>query len=159
MWTTTTIAGRPADVFTPADRPRFVLLFLTDFDGQTLRENPVWTELLNSNRLVCICPDGGESWWASKICPSFDPSKSAEQYFLNDLIPSVIKQFEVPSNAIAFAGIGAGGQGALRLAFKYPDRLRVAGSLNAAIDHYELYGRGTCLDAMYPSREHCRQDG
>jgi hypothetical protein len=32
-------------------------------------------------------------------------------------------------------------------------------ALEASLDHYELYGRGTALDDMYPSREHCRQDG
>jgi S-formylglutathione hydrolase len=159
MWTTTTIGGRPADVFTPADRPRSVLLFLPDLDGQTLRDNAVWTDLLNRDRLACVCPDGGESWWGDKICPSFNAVQSGERYFLDEVVPWAVNQFRVPANAMALAGIGAGGQGALRFAFKYPDRFRTVATLNAAIDHYELYGRGTCLDEMYPSREHCRQDG
>lgn len=159
MWEVTTIGGRPADVFAPAGRPRFVLLFLPDLDGVTLRDNPVWTPLLTSERLAGVCPDGGESWWADRVCPSFDPAKTAERYLLDDVLPWAADRFGVPANGIALAGVGAGGQGVLRLGLKYPDRFRAVGSLEGAIDYYELYGRGTALDDMYPSREHCRQDG
>jgi S-formylglutathione hydrolase FrmB len=153
------VGGRPAEVIEPADRPRFVLLFLADIDGITLRDNAIWTSLLNAHRMAAVCIDGGESWWSNRICPSFDPNRSAEQYLLDDVVPWTLKQFNVPANAIALAGAGAGGQGALRFGFKHPDRFRTVASLNGSIDHYELFGRGTCLDEMYPSREHCRQDG
>jgi S-formylglutathione hydrolase len=158
-WNTITIGGRSADVFTPADRPRFVLVFLADIDGVTPRDNAEWTKLLAANRMACVCPDGGESWWSSRICTSFDAEKNAEQYLIDDVISWAMGHFQLPANAVALAGIGAGGQGALRIAFRYPERFRVVASLAGAIDHYELYGRGTALDEMYPSREHCRQDG
>ncbi len=157
MWASTTIEARSADVFTPADRARFVLIFLADIDGVTLRESAVWTALLNEHRLACVCPDGGESWWSSRVCSSFDARKSAEAYFLEEVVPWATKHFGTTN--IALAGVGVGGQGALRFGFKYPDRFRVASSLGGSVDHYELYGRGTALDVMYPSREHCRQDG
>jgi S-formylglutathione hydrolase len=159
MWTSQNIGGRSADVFTPADRPRFVLVFLSDVDGVTLRDNAAWTPLLASNRVACVCPEGSEPWWSSRLCPSFEATVSAERHLLDQVMPWTLGHFHLPANSIAIGGIGAGGQGALRLAFKHPDRFRVAASLNGAIDHYELYGRGTCLDEMYPSREHCRQDG
>lgn len=156
MWKQSTIGGRLAEVFTPADRPRFVLLYLTDIDGRVPHQ---WSVHLSSNRLACVALDGGESWWSSRICPSFDPTRSAEEYLLGDVLPWTAAHFGLPANAISLAGFGAGGQGALRLAFKYPDLFRVVASQNGSIDHYELFGRGTRLDEMYPSREHCRQDG
>ncbi len=159
MWTTLDIGGRPADVFTPVDRPRFVLLFLADWNGKTLSGNSVWTSLLAANRFACVCPDGAQSWWSSRVCTAFDPTRSGERYFLDNVVPWSMNQFRAAENAIALTGVGMGGQGALRFAFKYPKQFRVVASMNAAIDHYELYGRGTCLDEMYPSREHCRQDG
>jgi S-formylglutathione hydrolase FrmB len=159
MWTLETIGGRSADVFTPADRPRFVLLFLPDLDDATLRNNDAWTTQLAANRIACVCPHGGESWWSNRICPSFDVAKSAERFLLDDVVPWTCERFQVSDRSIALAGVGGGGQGALRIAFKYPNRLRAVVSLSGAIDQYELYGRGTCLDEMYPSREHCRQDG
>jgi S-formylglutathione hydrolase len=159
VWETVDIGGRSADVYRPAGRPRFVLAFLPDLDDATVRDNPTWTALLEANRLGCVCPTGGESWWASRICPVFDSKKSGEAYLFDDVLPWALDRFGVRANAVALAGVGAGGQGALRLGFKYPERLRTVASLGGSIDHYELYGRGTCLDEMYPSREHCRQDG
>ena len=159
MWETSAIGGRSADVYTPADRPRFVLVFLPDLDDVTLRDNPAWTGLLAADRLACVCPTGGESWWSARVCPSLDPGRSGEAYLLTDVLPWAVDRFGVRPTAVALAGVGAGGQGALRLGFKYPDRFRAVASLGGSIDHYEVYGRGTCLDEMYPSREHVRQDG
>src|SRR4051812_39125291 len=153
------IAGRPADVFTPAGRPRFLLVFLPDLDGVTLKDKDVWTGLLEANRLACVCPEGAEAWYSAKVCPTFDPNTSAKSYLLDDVLPAMLKRFALRPAAVALGGVGAGGQGALRLGFKDPDRFRTVASLGGSIDHYELYGRGTCLDDMYPSREHCRQDG
>lgn len=156
---TAIIAGRSVEVLTPADRPRFVLVFLEDIDGVSLRDNATWTALLAANRMATVCVDGAESWWSSRVCASFDPARSAEQYLIEEVIPWTLGHFDLSTNAISLAGVGAGGQGALRLAFKHPDRFRVVASLNGMIDHYELFGRGTCLDEMYRNREDCRQDG
>ena len=159
MWESVAIAGRSADVFAPADRPRFVLVFLPDLDGVSVKDNSAWTALLAANRMACICPDGADGWYSDRLCPTFDPTRSAEAYLLENVLAWARTRFDLRQNAVALAGVGAGGQGALRISFKYPDRFRTVASLGGSIDHYELYGRGTCLDAMYPSREHCRQDG
>jgi S-formylglutathione hydrolase len=83
--------------------------------------------------------------------------KTAAKYVLEDVVPWARVRFGV--SGIGVTGVGAGGQGALRLAFDRPDLFRVVTSLSGAIDHYEVYGQGTSLDEMYPSKEHCRQDG
>jgi S-formylglutathione hydrolase len=51
-----------------------------------------------------------------------------------------------------------GGQGALRLAFKYPESFPVVGAISSAVDYHELYGQGMAIDEMYDSKEQCRQD-
>jgi len=51
-----------------------------------------------------------------------------------------------------------GGQGAIRLGFKYPDQFPVVASIGGAFDFQERFGQGTSLDEMYSSREQCRQD-
>lgn len=159
MWEVQTIGARSADVFTPRDRARFLLLFLSDMDAVTLRDNSTWTAILEANRVAAVCPDGGDSWWADRVCPSFDQSQTAVRHLLDDVVPWAKTRFELSDNAIALAGVGAGGQGALRLAFDQPKLFRAVASLGGSLDHYELYGRGTSLDEMYPTREHCRQDG
>jgi pimeloyl-ACP methyl ester carboxylesterase len=157
MWTHLSIGGHPADVFEP-ENPRFVLVFLSDLDGVRPRGNPVWTSLLAANRCACVCPTGAEAWWLDRVWPPFDPARSPEQYLLDDVIPAVTARYRLPAGAVAVAGVGAGGQGALRLGFRHPDRVRVVAGLGSILDFHEAYGHGTALDDLYPSREHCRQD-
>ena len=44
------------------------------------------------------------------------------------------------------------------MAFKHPDLFPAVAAIAPALDYHELYGRGTPLDAMYDSKEQCRQD-
>lgn len=159
MWTSTTIGGRPADAFGPADRPRFVLVFLSDLDGVTPRDNPVWTALLTAHRFACVCPAGAETWWADRVYPPFDPAVTGERYLLDVVRPWALDHFGLPANAVALAGVGAGGQAAVKFGFKHPRTFRAVAGLGAILDAYEVYGRGTALDEMYANREQCRQDG
>jgi S-formylglutathione hydrolase len=157
MWTHLSIAGRRADLFEP-ETPRFLLVFLSDLDGVTLRDNPVWTNLLAANRMACVSPAGGETWWLDRVWPPFDPVKSGERYLIDDVIPTVLERFRLPANAVALAGVGAGGQGALRLGFRYPKRARAVAGLESILDFQEVHGRGTALDDLFASREQSRQD-
>ena len=106
MWTTTFIGGRPADVFVPADRPRFVLVFLSDLDEVTLRDNPVWTNLLSAHRFACVCPTGAESGGAERVYPPFDPTITGEQYLLDSVMAWATDHFDVGTNAVARRGRG-----------------------------------------------------
>src|SRR5688500_18006896 len=100
MWTQLPIAGRPADVFTPAGRPQFLLVFLSDLDEITPRDNPVWSGLFAAHRFACVCPAGAETWWLDRVWPPFDPAKSAEAYLLDDVIPAALQQFGLPATAV-----------------------------------------------------------
>jgi S-formylglutathione hydrolase len=51
-----------------------------------------------------------------------------------------------------------GGQAALRLAFKHPERFPVVAALAPALEYHELHGQGSPLDEQYDSKEQCRQD-
>jgi S-formylglutathione hydrolase len=51
-----------------------------------------------------------------------------------------------------------GGQGALRLGFKYPRQFPAVAGIASAIDYHQLHGFGYTLDEMYDSKEQCRQD-
>ncbi len=108
---------------------------------------------MESSRFVAICPHGGLSWWSDRICPSFDAEHSAERWLLNDVLTLF-----APELPVMIAGVGMGGQGALRIAFKHPQRFPIVASIDAAIDHYEVYWQLASLSEMYASPEHCRQD-
>jgi S-formylglutathione hydrolase len=158
-WSSATIGNKPADVFEPSQaRPRFGVLFLHDQDGVTLRDDPTYTPLLDAAGLVCVCPFGDRAWWSDRICPTFDPLVSAERYLLDDVVPYFSEGWEIGPRGIGLLGVGMGGQGALRLAFKYPQTFTVVAGIASALDCHELYGQETPLDGMYDSKEQCRQD-
>jgi S-formylglutathione hydrolase len=157
-WTRVLIGGKTADVFDPADRPRFGLLYLHPYGLDSLSDNPVYTRLLAELRLVCVCPHAGRCWWADRPCPEFDPVVTPERHLLEQVLPLFAERWQLAPRAVAMHGISMGGQGALRLAFKHPEVFPVVAATASAIDHHELHGRGTALDDMYDSKEQCRQD-
>jgi S-formylglutathione hydrolase len=160
MWTTLPLGGKPADVFDPdGAKPRFGVLFLHPVGQETLKQNAVYSQLLQAHRVGCVCPAGGYSWWADRICPDYDPTISAERYLLDQVVPFFKERWNLAPPGIALLGISMGGQGALRLAFKHPKTFPVVAGISSAFDYYELHGRGLSIDAMYDSKEQCRQDG
>jgi esterase/lipase superfamily enzyme len=157
-WNTADIAGKPADVYEPAQRPRFGVLHLHDLDRETLRDRPSFSRLFDELRLACVCPHGDSSWWGDRVWPPFDPHVSPEHYLLDQVLPSFQQRWGLGPRSVGVQGIGMGGQGALRLAFKHSERFPVAAALAAALDFHDLYGRGSALDEMYDSKEQARQD-
>jgi S-formylglutathione hydrolase len=157
-WTTTDIAGHPADMYEPANRPRLAVLFLHDLDGQTLRGRTAFTRPFDELGLGCVCPHGGASWWVDRPTPAFAGPLTPERYLLDSVVPYFRERWGIEPRGIGLLGVGMGGQGALRLAFKHPALFAVVAGIASAIDYYELYGRGTPLDDTYDSKEQCRQD-
>jgi S-formylglutathione hydrolase len=51
-----------------------------------------------------------------------------------------------------------GGQGAVRLGLRHPERFPIVASLDGAFDFHEHHSRGTPLDDLYTTREQARQD-
>lgn len=158
-WSPVTIHGHSADVFTPAaDDPKIALLYLHPVGKESLAVDRVFTELLQELGFACCVPHGEQSWWADRICPEFDTILTAEQWLLQHVQPWMKQFWNLSDNAIALAGISMGGQGAIRLGFKYPHVFRAVGSIAGAFEYHRWYGQGTPIDEMYRSKEACRQD-
>ncbi len=159
-WSTVDIAGKPAEILDPPDgrRPRFGVLFLHGYGLETLHDRPAFSRVLEELNLACICPHGQHCWWTDRVCPEFDPKISNERYLLDSVVPYFGERWGLAPPALGLLGISMGGQGALRLAFKYPERFPVVAGISSALDYYELYGQGSTLEMMYTSKEQCRQD-
>lgn len=159
-WTSVDINGKPADVYSPAgtDRPRFAVLHLHPLGLETLRDRPAFTRVFDALGLGCVCPHGQRCWWADRVCPEFDPQLTPEKHLLHNVLPFFKERWGLEPRSIGLQGISMGGQGALRLAFKYPHLFPVAAAISPAFEYHELYGQGTPLDEMYDSKEQCRQD-
>jgi pimeloyl-ACP methyl ester carboxylesterase len=157
-WSQALVAGKAADIYEPPGRPRFGLLYLHGAGLETLCDNPVYTALFAELYLAGVCPHGGRCWWADRLCPEFDPAVTPERYLLDRVVPFLQERWGLAPPCLGVLGIGMGGQGALRLAFKYPQVFPAAAGIASALDYHELHGQGTVLDEMYDSKEQCRQD-
>ncbi len=160
-WTAIDLAGKSADVYDLAPSsagPRFGVLFLHAYDARSLRDQPDFNRFLAEFRLACVCPHAPHTWWADRICPPFDLQLTAERYLLQSVVPYFQQRWGLGTRSLGLLGISMGGQGALRLGFKYPDTFAVVAALASAIEYHELYGQGLPLDEMYDSKEQCRQD-
>jgi Putative esterase len=158
-WTRTDIAGKPAAVFDPGPGALpFALIFLHDESGETPATSPAFTAELRARRLPCVAPHAGRSWWVDRVCPEFDPRLTAERHVLDNVLPWVVAKRKPGPRGVALAGIGMGGQGAVRMGFRDPSAFPIVAGIAGAFDFHDRYGAGTPLDNMYPSREHARQD-
>src|SRR5262249_50250944 len=137
-----TVAGRRVDVYVPGGlTPAAAVLFLHDLDGHI----PSITPLLGELGIAALAPHGGPCWWADRLCPTFDPTRTPERWLLDEVVPFAAAQ-NWPVGGLV--GVGMGGQGALRLAFRHPKTFPAVAAVNAAVDLHDFYGRGTPLDQM-----------
>jgi S-formylglutathione hydrolase len=157
-WITEDVGGKPADVYEPPRRPRFGVLHLHGVGLEALRDRPAFTAAFDELGLACVCPQGHLSWWADRVWLAFDPQITAERYLLEKVLPYFAERWDFRPRSVGIQGISMGGQGALRLAFKYPDTFPVVAAISPALDYHELYGQGFSVDEMYDSKEQCRQD-
>ena len=159
-WQRIEIAGRPADVLEP-DPSRAtsnVVLFLHDFDAQTLRASAAFTAELTRRGLRTVCPIADRCWWTTVPCPDFDATVSPLDFVRESIVPAIGARWQVESTAIGLLGIGMGGQGVLQLAYRWPRAFSSVAAIAPAVDFHNWYGFGLSLDAMFASKEAARQE-
>jgi len=158
-WVTESLEGRRIDVFVPDGEspPEAVVLFLHGHGRILLNENPVFTKLLQDNRLAAVCPDGGRGWWLDVICEEFDAEQTPQRWLLDSVVPFIEQKFAIERPRIPLLGISMGGQGVLQLAFRHASQFPIVAAISPAVDFYQLYGSGIPLDSMFPDAESARQ--
>lgn len=161
-WSTIEVAGKTCDVFEPARRNEhgYVVIYLHGVHLARLHENTVYTELFARHGLPVIGPHTGRSWWTDKVCAEFDAQLTAERHLRQNILPYIAERWGTTPPQIALLGTSMGGQGALRLAFKYPDQFPLVAALAPAIDYQIRYDDpdDETIAQMYPHAEAVRQD-
>jgi S-formylglutathione hydrolase len=160
VWKQVTIAGKTADYFEPARTPPAAgyVLFLHGHGLITLKDNSIYSGLLEEAGLRCLCPHGKRSWWADVVCAEFDPVTTAEQHVCGEVREWLAAQGPAATTPVALFGVSMGGQGALRIAYRHPQEFPIVAAVSPMIDYQAWYGRGLPLDDMYSSAESVRQD-
>ena len=162
-WSMETVGGHPCEVFRPTRRHPLgsAILYLHGVHETPLSEQVPYTEAFERHGLVVVGPRTRRSWWTDRICPEFDPQVSAERHLMERVIPWIESAFRVAPPGIGLLGTSMGGQGVLRLAYKYPTQFPVVAAISPAIDfHRRLLDpvEGDPLLEMYPDPESARQD-
>jgi pimeloyl-ACP methyl ester carboxylesterase len=159
-WTHAEIGGKRADLFEP-DRPAeagFVVLFLHGYAGITLKDNAAYSHELDRYGLRAVCPHAPRSWWGDLVYRDFDPQVTPLKFLHGPVREFIAARWNAAPPAIALAGVSMGGQGALRLAYRYPQEFPVVAAISPVVDFHIWHGRGLSLDEIYPSSEAARQD-
>jgi pimeloyl-ACP methyl ester carboxylesterase len=160
-WSDTQLAGHSCDIFEPSSpAPHgYTLIYLHGVRLNRLIDNPVFTAEFDRFGLRVVAPITGRSWWTDRICPDFDPQRTAQQYVLDAVVPFIKDRFGVEPPRIALLGTSMGGQGALRFAFKFPNRFPIVAAISPAIDYQVRWHEGDAtLPQMYSDPEEVRQD-
>ena len=161
QWLDIDVGGHPCHAYQPpAPSPHgYTVLYLHGAGLGRLIDHPRFGELFDQHGLRCLAPITMRSWWSDRLCPEFDPQITAERYVVGHVLPWLAETWNVGPPRIALLGTSMGGQGALRLAYKHPDKFPVVAAIAPAIDynlHFDDPELG--LRALYRDEEHARQD-
>ncbi len=160
-WSQVQVAGHACEVYEPP-RPSphgYAVIYLHGVHVNRINDKPAFVELFDRHGLRVVCPRTERSWWTDKICEEFDPQITAERYVVEHVRAWMCEQLRIAPPAIALLGTSMGGQGALKMAFKYPQLFPVVAAISPAIDYHLRIDEGDeTLGLMYPDREAARQD-
>jgi S-formylglutathione hydrolase FrmB len=160
-WSEIQLAGHLCDVFEPSARGEhaFVLIYLHGVHLNRLVDKPTFAAEFERHGLPVVAPFTGRSWWTDKVCPEFDPKLTAERHILDNVMTYIGERWGAEPPRIGLLGASMGGQGALRLAFKYPAKFPVVAAISPAIDYHLRWNEGDeTLPQMYSDAEAVRQD-
>ena len=162
MWSTIELAGHDCEVFEPTQpsEHQYVIVYLHGVSGEWLNDKPAFTEQFERFGLRVIGPRTQRSWWSDRICDEFDTQKTAESFVKDDVMCHIQDHWGVTTPRVALLGTSMGGQGALRLSYKYPGLFPVVAAISPAIDYHLRMKQGIdeTLPQMYDDPEVARQD-
>jgi len=157
-WTTTSIDGKAADIFTP-DSPKAgrAVIHLHGHGLTTLKDNEAFSKELNEQGLRVVCPYGQRSWWLPEICSEFDAGLTPFDYVRNNVVAWIGENWDVQTPNIALMGISMGGQGVIQLGYRCGSDFPILAAISPAVDFHDWWGQGLPLDEMFDSQELARQ--
>lgn len=159
-WSEVTVGGHPCDVYEPPRRNEhgFVVIYLHGVHLNRLVDKTAFIEQFARHGLPVVAPLTGRSWWTDRICHEFDQQLTAERHLLDNVLPYIERRWETNNRQVALLGTSMGGQGALRIAYKHPDRFPVVAAISPAIDFQTRFDEDKVIQQMYSDAEAVRQD-
>ncbi len=159
-WREISIAGYPCDIYEPIQvHPQgYVVIYLHGVHLRRLADHRAYEEQFARYGLRVMAPWTGRCWWLDRLCPDFSEKWTPEQHLLQNVLPWVDQHWDCRPPRLALFGTSMGGQGALRLAYKYPDRFPVVAAISPAIDFHQRWQTDPILQEMFEDPESARQE-
>ena len=109
----------------------YLLHGLSDNHEDWLYKTTVYRDVLNNGTFAVVCPDGGKSFYCNM--------KSSYRYYdyISDELPAFVEKiipFSKKREDRYIAGLSMGGYGALKIAFKNPEKYFAAASFSGVTD-------------------------
>ncbi len=160
-WSEVIVAGHRCLCYEPPELSKNLqtVLYLHDLaENESLKQASFQCQF-DRHGLRLLAPNTGPAWWSNRVCPEFDAHQTAETYLLDQVLPWLSRHWGCEPGQLALLGIGMGGQGALRMAYKHPNRFPVVAAIRPAIDFQIRMEEGDpILARMYRDVEDARQD-
>ncbi len=162
-WSMIEVAGKPCEIHEPTSAaPGMAAILLGDLGGLSSGPEMALRRRIEAAGLRAIVPAGGDAWWLERVVPSFDPVTSPAAFVSGAVLAEAATRFGVKPPGVAVIGCGAGGQGALGIAYRRPEIFPVVAAVAPAIDFHlamreGLEGSGVLWD-VYDDVERARQD-
>ena len=147
-----------------AAQPAGCVVYLHDqeeFPGWQSLEQQLATvqPLLAARGLAGVAPRAPNAWWCDRRYPPFSPGTTAERFVLEEVRSEAIPRSSGELLRTALLGVGMGGQGALRLAYRHPQTFPVAAAVEPHIDFQNwLQAGSSALRTMFRDAEDARQE-
>ncbi len=161
QWSKISVTGHSCRIFEPTNpSPHgYTILYLHGSHVENLADYPRITQQFEQHGLRVIAPITGVTWWSDRIAEEFDTKITVEKYVLQHVLPFIAERWQCTPPRIALLGLSMGGQGALRLSYKYPNIFPTVAAVFPAIDFQKRIDEGDpTLSRMYRDAEDGRQD-
>ena len=162
MWSMIEVDGHACEIYEPSQPSEhgFVVVYLHGVSGDWLHDKLEFTKQFEQFGIRVIGPRTQRSWWSDRICTEFDSELSAESYVKENVLRFIQSERGATAPRIGLLGTSMGGQGALRLSYKYPGIFPIVAAISPAIDYHLRMKQGIdeTLPLMYDDPEVARQD-
>ncbi|MFH0733381.1 MAG: alpha/beta hydrolase family protein [bacterium] len=111
-----------------------LLFLLHGYDGNYLDWNKHIgiQNLADKYNFIIVCPNGYfNSWYVDS---PIKKNSQYEKFFWEDLVPQIMKQYQVDKTSIFITGLSMGGHGALNIYLKNQEYFKAAGSMSGVLD-------------------------
>jgi len=156
VWESDNVDGVPLRLLSPAADSPGIVFVLPDTQWPERDDWVNLRELVRACNLGAVVPDV-RPWWIDRPDPALQPAASPLTIVADRLVPWVSRRWPSP-NRLAVLGVGFGGQGAMQLAYRFPQLFPIVAAISPAIDFHRLHDSTPQLQEWFETSERARQE-